>query len=157
MGEKSSFIWAPTGIVLLIGVDIEKGESVVDWLKTGEQSKPLTEYGKILGGIGGFASLLLDNGLNFTVATAETDFEAGGTQDASTFKVGYKMGMHAFSIDVGDGENAAGQEGDTTGFTYAVFPHPGVELFATVRTLDSTGVAGSQSADITAIGSRIKF
>ena len=106
---------------------------------------------------GGSASLLLDNGLNFTVATSERDLQAGGTREATTFKVGYKMGMHAFSIDVGDSENAAGQEGDTTGFTYAVFPHKGVELFATVRTLDSDGVTNSDAVDITAIGSRIKF
>ena len=38
-----------------------------------------------------------------------------------------------------------------------VTPYSGVELFATIRELDSTGVAGSQSVDITAIGSRIKF
>ena len=57
---------------------------------------------------GGSASLLLSNGLNFTVALAETDFEAlNNNQDATTFKVGYKTGMHAFSIDFGDGENAA--------------------------------------------------
>ncbi len=107
---------------------------------------------------GGSASLLLGNGLNFTVATSEIDLADGsGTQDATTFKVGYKTGMHAFSIDVGDGENAAGQEGETTGFTYAVFPHKGVEIFVTQRELDSTNVAGAQSVDITAIGSRIKF
>ncbi len=122
---------------------------------TGPDSAPSVDGDDITGGS---ASLLLDNGLNFTVATSEIDFEDGsGTQDATTFKVGYKMGIHAFSIDVGDGENAAGAEGDTTGFTYSVTPHKGVELFATIRELDSTGVAGSQSVDITAIGSRIKF
>ena len=122
---------------------------------TGPDSAPGVDGDDITGGS---ASLLLSNGLNFTVATAETDFENGsGTQDATTFKVGYKTGMHAFSIDVGDGENAAGQEGDTTGLTYSVTPYSGVELFATIRELDSTGVAGSQSVDITAIGSRIKF
>lgn len=106
---------------------------------------------------GGSASLMLDGGLNFTVAVSERDREAGGTDEATTFKVGYKTGMHALSIDVGDSENAAGQEGETTGFTYSVFPHDGVEMFATIRTLDSTGVANGESADITAIGSRIKF
>ena len=107
---------------------------------------------------GGSASLLLNSGLNFTVSTSETDFEDGsGTEDGTFFKVGYKTGMHAFSVDVADGENAAGQEGESTGFTYLVTPHSGVELFATIRELDSTGVAGSQSVDITAIGSRIKF
>ena len=107
---------------------------------------------------GGSASLLMSNGLNFTVAFAETDFEDGsGEQDATTFKVGYKTGIHAFSVDFGDGENAAGAEGDTTGFTYAVFPHPGVEIFATIRELDSDGVANADSVDLIAIGSRIKF
>ncbi len=107
---------------------------------------------------GGSASLLLNNGLNFTVAISDRDFEATGlSRDATFFKVGYKTGMHAFAIDVADSENAAGQEGESTGFTYAFFPHKGVELFAMVRTLDSTGVAGAQSVDLTAIGSRIKF
>lgn len=106
---------------------------------------------------GGSASLLLDNGLNFTIAYSDRDLEAGGSRDATTFKVGYKTGMHAFAIDVGESENAADQEGDTTGFTYSITPHNGVEIFATIRTLDSDGVANSESADITAIGSRIKF
>ncbi|NNE64154.1 MAG: porin [Gammaproteobacteria bacterium] len=106
---------------------------------------------------GGSASLLLDGGLNFTVALSERDLEAGGTREATTFKVGYKTGMHAFTIDVGDSENASGQEGETTGFTYSVTPHKGVEIFVTQRELDSTDVAGAQSVDITAIGSRIKF
>ena len=106
---------------------------------------------------GGSASLLLSSGLNFTVALSDRDLEAGGDRDATTFKLGYKTGMHAFSIDVGNAENAAGQEGDTTGFTYSITPHKGVEIFATIRTLDSDDVANSESADITAIGSRIKF
>jgi predicted porin len=110
---------------------------------------------------GGSASLLLNNGLNFTVALSDRDFNSGSniglSRDATFFKVGYKMGKHAFAVDVADGENAAGQEGDSTGFTYAYFPHPGVELFAMIRELDSTGVAGSESVDLTSIGSRIKF
>ena len=106
---------------------------------------------------GGSASFKMSSGLNFTVAVSESDPDVGSSRDATTFKVGYKKGMHAFSIDVGDGENAAGQEGDTTGFTYAYFPHPGVEVFATWRELDSTGVAASQSVDILAFGGRVKF
>ena len=111
---------------------------------------------------GGSASLLLNNGLNFTVAISESDI-TGGTRDATFFKVGYKKGKHAFAVDQADGENdAAVTEGDSTGFTYAYFPHKGVELFATVRTLDSTGVVdstggGAQSVDLTAIGTRLKF
>jgi len=107
---------------------------------------------------GGSASLLLSNGLNFTAAYSQVDFEKfTHNQDATTVKVGYKTGMHAFSVDYGEGENKLGQQGDTTGATYAIFPHPGVELFATYRQLDSTKVANSESVDIVAIGSRIKF
>jgi len=107
--------------------------------------------------IGGSASLLLTNGLNFTVAISESDPDDGDESDATFFKVGYKTGMHAFSVDVADGENGDGEEGDSTGFTYAFFPHPGVEVFAMVRELDSSGVAGAESVDLTSVGSRIKF
>ena len=107
---------------------------------------------------GGSASILLESGLNFTAAISDRDFAGGGSRDAMFFKVGYKTGMHAFTVDVGDSEgDVAGTEGETTGFTYAFFPHPGVELFAMVRELDSTGVAASQSVDLVAFGTRVKF
>ena len=107
---------------------------------------------------GGSASILLKSGLNFTVAISDRDFSAGGSRDATFFKAGYKTGMHAFTVDVGDSEgDVAGTEGETIGFTYAFFPHPGVELFAMVRELDSTGVALSQSVDLIAFGTRVKF
>ena len=106
---------------------------------------------------GGSASLLLKGGLNFTVAISESDPEQGDSSDAQFYKVGYKMGKHAFAVDLAESENGAGEEGDSTGFTYAFFPHPGVELFAMVRELDSSGVAGAESVDLTSIGSRIKF
>ena len=107
--------------------------------------------------VGGSASLLLPFGLNFTAAFSERDLESGGDRDATTLKVGYKTGMHAFAVDVGESENATGQEGETTGFTYSVTPHTGVEIFATYRMLDSDGVASADSVDLAAIGSRIKF
>ncbi|MDH3762108.1 MAG: porin [Gammaproteobacteria bacterium] len=106
---------------------------------------------------GGSASLLLNSGLNFTVAFSESDPDSGDASDSTFFKVGYKTGMHAFSVDLANGENGAGDEGDSTGFTYAFFPHKGVEIFAMIRELDSSGVAGAESIDLTAIGSRIKF
>ena len=111
---------------------------------------------------GGSASILLESGLNFTVAISDRDFNSGpnigGSRDATFFKAGYKTGMHAFTVDVGDSDgDVAGTEGETIGFTYAFFPHPGVELFAMVRELDSTGVALSQSVDLIAFGTRVKF
>ena len=106
---------------------------------------------------GGSASLLLKSGLNFTVAISESEPDVGAERDATTFKLGYKMGKHAFTVDVGEGENSVGEEGDTSGFTWAYFPHPGVEVFATVRELDSDNIAGAESVDLVAFGSRIKF
>ncbi len=106
---------------------------------------------------GGSASFLMSSGLNFTVAFSESDPDVGSSRDATTFKLGYKMGKHAFAVDVGEGENDSGEEGDTTGFTYAYFPHPGVEVFATVRELDSSGVANAESVDLFAFGGRVKF
>ena len=107
---------------------------------------------------GGSASLLLNGGLNFTVAISERDLATGVTREATFLKVGYKTGQHAITVDLGDSEgNVAGTEGETMGFTYAFFPHPGVELFAMVRELDSSGVAASQSVDLIAIGTRVKF
>ena len=107
--------------------------------------------------IGASASLLLNNGLNFTVAFSEADPDIGDESDAQFYKVGYKTGNHAFTVDAAEGENGNGDEGDSTGFTYAYFPHPGVEIFAMIRELDSSGVAGAESVDLAAIGSRIKF
>lgn len=106
---------------------------------------------------GGSASILLDNGLNFTVAISESDPDSGDESDATFIKVGYKTGMHAFAVDLADSENGAGDEGESTGFTYAYFPHPGVEVFATIRELDSSGISGAESVDLTSVGGRIKF
>ena len=110
---------------------------------------------------GGSASLLLKSGLNFTVALSDNDLGKGGSRDATFLKVGYKKGMHAFAVDVADSDNLSGTGvttgGESTGLTYAFFPHPGVEVFAMVRELDSSGVAGAESVDLVAIGGRVKF
>jgi predicted porin len=108
---------------------------------------------------GGSASVLLGMGLNLTVAYSERDFDevGGDTADALTGKIGYKTGMHAFSVDYGTSENSGGQEGETIGVTYSLSPYKGVEIFGTYRELDSDKVDDSQSVDLFAVGSRIKF
>lgn len=108
---------------------------------------------------GGSLSYLHDSGFNVTVAISDIDADGpvvASDKEATFIKVGYKTGMHAFSIDLGDGENGFGVGGDSTGLTYAFFPMKGVELFATSRELDAD-CAGCQSVDIIAIGSRVKF
>ncbi len=108
---------------------------------------------------GGSISYLHDSGFNVTAAISDIDADGpvvAGDKEATFFKVGYKTGKHAVSIDMGDGEDGFGVEGDSTGLTYAFFPMKGVELFATSRELDADCV-GCEAADIIAIGSRIKF
>jgi len=108
---------------------------------------------------GGSVSVLLGMGLNFTLAYSERDFdEVGGEKDnAMTAKVGYKTGIHAVAIDYGESERGEDLEGETIGATYSITPHDGVEIFGTYRMLDSSNVADSDSVDLFAIGSRIKF
>jgi len=106
-------------------------------------------------------SLLLANGFNLTLAYSQIENDAVTRvveRDATFVKVGYKQGKHAVSIDAAEGSNDVNnEEGDSTGLTYAYFPHSGVELFAMLRQLDSTNVAASESADLAAVGGRIKF
>jgi len=119
-----------------------------------------TEDGNDISGFS--ASVLLRSGFNFTAAYSQNEDGGGDSsldREATFFKVGYKKGMHAFTVDFGEGEGdgSGNTEGDTVGLTYSITPYKGVELFATARELDSTGVANSQSVDILAFGSRIKF
>ena len=108
--------------------------------------------------VGGSASLLLKSGFNITIALSDVDQKkAGGLQrDAQTIKLGYKRGIHAFAIDFGEG-STGGEDADTTGLTYAAVVYKGIEIFGTYRQLDSDKVAGAQSIDIFAFGSRVKF
>lgn len=101
------------------------------------------------------ASALHASGINVTVAYSDRDNETGLDQNASTIKLGYKTGIHAVTVDFGEGETGT-TEADTMGLTYAVTPAKGWELFATYRELDSD-LLGAESVDLVALGSRIKF
>ncbi len=51
------------------------------------------------------ASLLLGNGLNFTVASTEQELDTDrDDNEQSYFKVGYKTGKHAFSYSISEGD-----------------------------------------------------
>ncbi|MFV2032989.1 MAG: hypothetical protein ACC663_10880, partial [Gammaproteobacteria bacterium] len=101
------------------------------------------------------ASYLMASGYNVTIAFADVDFATGADRDAFTVKVGYKQGIHAYTVDIGEGSTGA-SDADTFGLTYAAVIDKGIEVFATIRELDSD-VAGATSIDIIAVGSRIKF
>jgi len=115
---------------------------------------------------GGSVSVLLAGGFNVTVAHSITEPQkpVGATfdQEATTIKLGYKKGIHAFAVDYGDGttETALGDnDADTWGLTWSVVPAKGVEFFATYRELDGdlASNASTDSIDIFAIGSRVRF
>lgn len=95
------------------------------------------------------------SGINLTVAFADRDNGTGADQEAFTIKLGYKTGIHAVTVDYGDGETGD-NEADTVGLTYAAVPAKGWEVFGTIRQLDSN-LAGAESVDLLAVGSRIKF
>ena len=101
------------------------------------------------------ASALHSSGVNLTVAFSDRDNETAADQEASTIKLGYKFGVHAVTIDYGDGETG-NTDADTFGLTYAATPADGWEVFATIRQLD-TDLAGSESVELLALGSRVKF
>lgn len=65
-------------------------------------------------------SLLLANGLSFTVSTSEREFDtaAGVNRDDGEhtyFKLGYKTGKHAFAVDAFDSENHVGNDDEASG------------------------------------------
>ncbi len=95
------------------------------------------------------ASLLLGNGLNFTVSSNEQEL-SGDDDDNETeyFKVGWKTGKHAFSYSVstGDGDGTAGGqpvgsglsnvESEGTAFAYNYQAASSLNLYAAFREVE---------------------
>ncbi len=114
------------------------------------------------------ASVLLGNGLNFTVSHMEQEAELEtvlfGTladeddDEIDYFKVGYKTGKHAFSISVTDGGGgiqAPGQsniegEGQAIGYTYQAAPS--LQLYASWRTMETDDDANAAAQRVVAVG-----
>ena len=104
------------------------------------------------------ASVLMSSGFNATVAFSDRDNDedqGGLDQTATTVKLGYKTGIHAFTVDYGIGDRAD-IDADTFGATYAAQLSKAVEGFVTLRTLDSD-LEGGESVNLGALGARIKF
>jgi len=106
--------------------------------------------------VGMSASFLHTSGFNLTFAHSDRD-NSGSTadQDASTIKLGYKRGIHAFSVDYGIGERGD-DEADTTGITYAAQLGAGIDSFVTYRQLDAD-IDLAEDVQLLALGGRIKF
>jgi len=138
-------------------------------------------YGKLAGAIGytntarkgsynqlaGSISWLAPFGLSITAACGQRDLEsnevAAGKDDPSGyyFKVGYKTGIHAVSVEYGMTEDlhTNGDESSNYGIGYVVKPWKPVEFYAGYRLYKLEVSTGSDPEDIqvAAAGTRIKF
>ena len=111
------------------------------------------------------ASLLLGNGLNFTVAATEEERDGDADDnEQSYFKVGYKTGKHAFSASVseGDGDGTLGGqapgsglsnvESEGTAFAYNYQAAPSLNLYAGWREVevddDANAIAQGSAANV---------
>lgn len=114
--------------------------------------------------IGGSASLLLDSGLNFTLAVGnrENDLTGAGALDAdNTYgKIGYKSGQNAFSVDFGMTTDLAGNgvDGEMVGVQFVHKPIGWMELYAAAKVHSVDGLATDpDDISIAMFGTRIKF
>jgi hypothetical protein len=110
--------------------------------------------------IGGSASVLLNNGLNAALSYSRLEADADYKSENTTFRLGYKAGRHASSIDYGMTDDRAqkGDEGTYIGLNYVFKPVGWAELYATGRVF-GLDRENTNFDDITviAMGSRIKF
>lgn len=112
---------------------------------------------------GGSISWLSPMGWNVTFSTSNVENEAVPVKkdsDNTYVKLGYKTGPHAFSVDLGMGDDQAaiGDEGETKGFAYVYTASKAVELYGgyKVVSLDRPGTS-FEDITIATVGSRIKF
>ena len=110
--------------------------------------------------VGGSASILLNNGLNAALSYSQLEADADYKSENTTFRLGYKSGRHASSIDYGITDDRAqkGDKGTYIGLNYVFKPVNWVELYATGRVF-GLDRANTDFNDITvvAMGTRIKF
>ncbi len=138
-------------------------------------------YGKLAAAIGytdtakrnnhtqlaGSVSWLLPMGLNFTGAygmrNLESDEVAPGKEDPTSyyFKVGYKTGIHAASVEYGMTEDldTNGDKSSHYGVAYVINPWKPVELYASYRiySLDVDTIDDPEDIQQVMAGTRIKF
>jgi hypothetical protein len=110
--------------------------------------------------VGGSASVLLNNGLNAALSYSRLEANADYKSDNTTFRLGYKSGGHASSVDYGmtNDRNQKGDEATYIGLNYVYKPVGWAELYATGRVF-SLDRENTNFDDITvvAMGTRIKF
>lgn len=99
----------------------------------------------------------IDNGLNFAVVlSSRENTVANDDGDFQAIKVGYKTGLHAFSVVAGTSENPGNPvETDSFGIAYVYQMEPGIELYAAINDFDSDD--DSVDEDFLVGGTRVKF
>ena len=117
--------------------------------------------------INGSASILLDNGLNFTLAAGERDSDSGNVDPSFYyFKLGYRVslttaGKTSFSVDYHETDDAklSGDEASSYGFQMVQrIDDWATEAYLGLRNYELSR-PGTEFEDVTAIlaGARVKF
>lgn len=112
------------------------------------------------------ASVLLDNGLNLTLAGGEQELVAGGPKPTFGYvKVGYRAdifdaGKTSFAVDYYDGEDIgfAGTESTSYGIVAVQkFDDLGLEAYAGFRNYEFESAANDDDLTAVLLGARLKF
>jgi hypothetical protein len=91
------------------------------------------------------ASLLLGNGLNFTVASTEEELDSDRDDNEQSYvKLGWKTGKHAFSVSVAEGDGGvqattttlSNLESEGTAFAYNYQAASSLNLYAGFREVE---------------------
>lgn len=112
--------------------------------------------------VGGSASVLLANGLNFTLGggTSEDDNPALPKKKFGYAKIGYASGKHSVAIDYGRGEDFAldGDRSESYGVGYVYAAEKWLDVYAGLKQhkLDRPGASFDEVSFATA-GMRLKF
>jgi hypothetical protein len=109
------------------------------------------------------ASLLFNFGLNLTASFSRQDFDQSGRDDPYNvfFKVGYKSGKHALSVQWSKTGDLAldGDKGKTLGAGYVFNPWESVDLYGgwNLYQLERRGTEDPDNINAFMIGGRVKF
>ncbi len=104
---------------------------------------------------GGSIAFLSGMGFNALVAFSSQSATTGDDPTTVWFKLGYKTGKHAVSIDSG-GTTDLGPDANTLGVAYAYRPAKGIETYVAYRAFE-VDTAASADPTVFLVGSRFKF
>jgi hypothetical protein len=133
-------------------------QAAIGWSKE-RTGSATTEHNET---IGGSVAWLHTSGFNLAYNYTSSDLSVSPAREAvyHFFKVGYKMGQHAFSVAyaIGEDQAAADDEADAIALGYTWTPIRWAEIYAgyIIYGLDRTGV-DVNDITVAQIGTRIRF